>query len=125
MSTSQQTLQTIERLADLPANWDTYGSPAICPAALQAAARLVAAIECDDLPAPHVNPVAGGGIGFTWSNDSRELLVEVLPNGSAEYLTVESNPRTGESQEQEGQLAADFTHLQVLAAWLCNAGGHR
>jgi len=120
MASSQQTLQTIAQLAELPDNWDTYGSPAIRAAALDSASRVVSAVECQDLAAPHVSPVAGGGIGLTWRRGARELLVELLPDGSAEYLAVETDPHTGKEKEQEGEFSPDdHNELRLLAAWLC------
>jgi hypothetical protein len=120
MTTLQQTLQAIAHLAELPDNWDTYGSPTIRPAALESARRVVAAIECPDLPEPQVSPVAGGGIGLTWNTGNRELLVELLPDGSVEYLMVQTDPRTGEEEEQEGKVfVAEPQGLRSLAVWLC------
>jgi hypothetical protein len=112
-------LQELARLASLPENWDGYGSPRLCPAALRAARRLVGSLEQLALPAPHVLPVTGGGIGFTWQCDSRELEVEVSPNGSARYLAVLTDSDTGEEATEEADLSLDRPEqAERLAAWL-------
>jgi hypothetical protein len=70
-------------------------------------------------PVPQVYPVTGGGIAFTWQRDTRELEVEILPDGSAQYLAVVTDPVTGEEVTQEGPLPLDRRdHGQALAGWL-------
>ena len=80
------TRQSLARLAALPNNWDGYGSPALTRAAIQAAHRLLKTLEQLPLPAPQVFPVTGGGLSFSWQQGNRELDIEILPDGSAQYL---------------------------------------
>jgi len=84
------TLHRIADLAYLKDNWDSYGSPPPSGSAMHAAVSMLAKIGDIDrfLPAPHVMPVSGGGVAVEWSGGERELEVEFLPDGEAEFLTV-------------------------------------
>lgn len=113
------TLQALARLGDLANDWDGYGSPPIRPVALQAARRLVSALEPLSLPTPAVCPITGGGIGFTWQCNGRELDIEILPDGSAQYLAVTTDPATGQAVIREEPLTLDQPEYgQALTAWL-------
>ncbi len=78
----------ISTLAQLPENWDSYGSPAIHQAAIEQAAEVLACLSDLDLPDPHIVPVPGGGIQLELQQEKRELEIEILPDGSIEYLLV-------------------------------------
>lgn len=113
------TLRAITGLAGLGDNWDGYGSPPIRPAALESARRLVSAIEMEDLPTPSVGPVSGGGIGIVWRMSVRELQLEILPDGSAEFLVAAVDPMTGNETTQEGRLSLPYTdQVRHLVGWL-------
>jgi len=113
------TLQALSRLTGLPQNWDGYGSPPTRPAALQSALRLVNTLEAFALPVPQVCPVTGGGIGFAWQVDTRELEVEILPDGSARYLMEVVAPTANQEAMDEGPLPLDQAEdVQLLAVWL-------
>jgi len=113
------TLQALARLARLPNNWDGYGSPPIQPAALASAHRFIAAVEALPLPLPSVAPVTGGGIGFTWQLENRELEIEVLPDGTTQYLMAVKDPKTGEEATHADSLPLDRSeYVQHLAEWL-------
>jgi len=95
-------LKAIAGLARLKPNWDGYGSPAVQSAALQAAARVLSALDAESPHAPQICPVAGGGIAIEWHVGTRELELEILPDGSVVFLTVVN----GEPIE-EGRLVLD------------------
>jgi hypothetical protein len=82
------TIRAIAKLANLPDNWDGYGSSKIQPKALATAFHLVLAIQVEEPPTPHISPVPGGGIQLEWQTSTRELELEILPDGSIEFLTV-------------------------------------
>jgi len=60
------------------------------------------AVASADLPMPAISPVTGGGLGIAWMLEPRRLEIEVLPDGSLEYFTVER--MAGEEQVTEGTL---------------------
>ena len=82
------TIRAIAKLANLPDDWDGYGSSKIQPNALTTAFHLVLAIQVEEPPTPHISPVPGGGIQLEWQASTRELELEILPDGSIEFLTV-------------------------------------
>lgn len=113
-----EALRGVFRAEALPRNWDSYGSP---PPALVAVNRSlgllrgIADLDLPDLPVPHVAPVRGGGIQFEWGVGQRELELEILPDGSVDYLKAEA----GEAVEQ-GRLVPAQVH--PLLAWLVGGG---
>jgi hypothetical protein len=81
-------LEKISELARLPENWDSYGSRPIQQPAIEQAANLVACLSKLDPPYPQIFPVPGGGIQLELQQGQRELELEILPDGSIEYLLV-------------------------------------
>jgi len=79
-------VEKIEKLAQLPADWDSYGSSKLQGNAIKAAGRFLIEGPTRALPVPHVTLVPGGGIGFHWQIESRDLEIEFTPSGSVEYL---------------------------------------
>src|SRR5262249_17862283 len=84
--------RSISRLAQLPANWDGEGSPAPKPVVLEQALRLLAEMEPYAMPTAHIGPISGGGLGVEWRLGERDLNLEILPDGSIEYLKAEKIP---------------------------------
>jgi hypothetical protein len=106
-------LKTLAQLAQLPENWDGYGSPAPQRIAADRASNLLTFLEWDDLPVPQIGPVPGGGIQIEWHVANRELEIEILPDGSGEFLRVD-----GEAME-EGPLTADRPDAsRALVDWV-------
>lgn len=93
-----ETLQAVCQLANLRDDWDSYGSPPISPAALHTSTRLIAMIDPGDLPVPCVFPVPGGGMQLEWIVGQRELELEILPDGTVEFLKVEGGQPIEEAQ---------------------------
>lgn len=113
-----ETIINIVRLMSLPSNWDSYGSPSLSRKVAEASINLLKSIEFDDLATPYVIPVSGGGIQFEWSVGQRELEIEILPDGSIEYLKIE-----GEEHLEEGKLAHVTSsqvryQVQSLLKWI-------
>jgi hypothetical protein len=80
--------QKISELAQLSENWDSYGSRPVQQPAIEQAADLVACLSKLDLPDPQIFPVPGGGIQLELQEGQRELELEIMPDGSIEYLLV-------------------------------------
>jgi hypothetical protein len=103
-------LRKIASFSELEQGWDSYGSDRIQPAAVVAATRFVAEIPLDRVPEASVSPVPGGGIGLHWKVADRDLEIEFLPNGTAEYLKIAGG------KSEEGTLS-DFAD-RSLWSWL-------
>lgn len=110
-----QALKGVLQTAHLQANWDSYGSPAPSPVTVNSAIQLLTSVGFDILPVPYIVPVVGGGIQFEWIVDRRELELEILPDGSADFLKSE-----GGTPLEEGALET-IVHLEALLAWLTSA----
>lgn len=81
-------LRKVADLAELPEGWDSYGSRQIQQAAIERVSDVLNTLSCLNLPLPQIFPVPGGGIQIELRQDGRELEIEILPDGSIEYLLV-------------------------------------
>ena len=114
-----EAVKEVLRVATLRADWDGYGSPPPTEKAVSASTGLLLGIPrlgFEDLPVPRVFPVAGGGIQLEWRAGRRELEIEILADGSLEFLKVEN----GEPLE-EGEIEPVARHMRSLFAWLASA----
>ncbi len=113
-------LRTISNLMRLPDNWDSYGSPRIKQVAVQGAVEVLIAADGEDPPPPRIVPISGGGLQIEWGAGVRELEIEMLPDGSIEFLKVEG------SQMTEMPLPAEQIYLVVpmLLQWLSREQAH-
>lgn len=104
----------ISELSKLPENWDSYGSRAIQQAAIEQASALLVKLANQNLPQPDIFPVPGGGIQLEFQQESRELEIEILPDGLTEYLTVNEDGEMLEDSIPSGSQ----DDLYRLALWL-------
>jgi len=109
-----EVLKAVFQVANLPSNWDSYGSPALSPLALAASKFLLAMVDLDDLPVPFVAPVPGGGVQFEWIIGERELELEILPDGAVEFLKAQR-----EQPAEEGYIKLEnYRHIPTLLSWV-------
>ena len=98
-----EAMAQVKRVADLPDNWDSEGSPGTNPdivtAALELLGRLRDADELD-VPVPVVCPVAGGGFQLEWMLNGKLLELEFVNTNTIAYLQEEKIP--GESPALDG-----------------------
>lgn len=109
-------LEKISEYAQLPQNWDSYGSDPISGEAIKTALRFLAEGPMELVPEPSVSPVPGGGLGFHWRVDSRDLELEFLPNGTIKSLKTR-RPGSGEIETEEGEVQS--LRDPKLWDWLC------
>lgn len=86
-------LERLRTISALPAGWDGHDSPPLQAAARAVAAQIASRID-DDLPAPHITPVRGGGVQFEWDHLGAHLEIEVCPDGKILYLFKASDGLT-------------------------------
>src|SRR5208337_2963699 len=83
--------RSLARISSLKSDWDGQGSPPPIRAAFEAMNQVVRELDAYDLPSPHISPVSGGGLGIEWHEGQRSLTIEILPDGSIEYLKLEND----------------------------------
>jgi hypothetical protein len=93
------TVAAMNRLLDLPPNWDSYGARPIVPGALVAALQLLQQTMQPDTPPPSVVPMPSGGVQLEWHRRGIEFEIELTPGG--EVSAAYEDDRTGESWEHE------------------------
>jgi hypothetical protein len=109
----RQMAEELSELAELPENWNGYGSPRLQPAAISEASNLIGILEVLHMPVPQFVPVSGGGIQLEWHNNKCELEVEIRADGTMEFLIVDE---TGTMRE--GRFPLSYTSLlYALADW--------
>lgn len=107
-------MKRVGELRRLPDGWDSYGSPPISNDARRRAVQLLILLDSAGAPPPLVAPVSGGGLQIEWRVGPRSLELEVLPDGSTEFLRV-----YGDDKMVEGSMPADRTdYLREQVQWL-------
>jgi len=107
-------VQAIASLSTLPGNWDGLGSPPIAPTILTRAIELLTRFGAVVEPLSHASPVSGGGLQLEWYLRDRYLEVEVLPDGSLQYLFEVA----GQESEEGALLLTDIDTLRKLVGYL-------
>ena len=103
ISTSLPTWEKrFEELRQLRDNWDSYGGRRISDAAIEKGRAILAAMTAAGCSEQFfVAPTHNGGIEIEWELPSKELVLEIPPNGQPlTYLLVEKTI-TGEEHEAE------------------------
>ena len=80
--------KVLEYKWQLNSNWDSYESNPISEWVTCAATKLVEKVPFDNVPAPRVVPVSGGGIQMEWSKGHRDLEIYFRPDRTIEILKI-------------------------------------
>jgi len=115
----EQTLPLLNRVAELPNNWDAEGSPRPDPGIVAAAKQLLSRLRGSRLgaiPVPFVCPVGGGGIQFEWSSSTRHIEIEFVDAFTVVFLKAERTPQ-GESTASGTYPVADAESTRQLLDW--------
>lgn len=107
-----QSFEGVESLARLKPNWDGYGAPAISEAAIDRAMDILWTVR--RCVRPRIVPTARGGVQLEWYGVDEEIEVEVLPDGSAEYLLVQVDAGNRQTDEAEGAVRKDSDVLLLV-----------
>ena len=78
----------LKRVAVLPENWDSYGSPSISDELLANAEDFLNILDVKLIPPPFVAPISGGGIQLEWCLGERELEIEFVKPNVLGYLKI-------------------------------------
>ncbi len=110
----KEVYDSLNEIATLSPNWDSYGSNPVSNDAIRAAKTLLSNVNVDQLPKPHVSPVPGGGVGLHWRLRNRDLEIEFRPDGGAEYLGTDL---ANAERNDEGEIPT-FKVAQRVLRWL-------
>ena len=118
----EKSLPLLQRVAEMPANWDSEGSPPSNQRIVKAARDLLERLQGDRLgaiPVPFVCPVAGGGIQLEWSSPQKHLEIEFLDEATVVFLKEEQRP-SGEITESGEYPVADMDKTRRLLDWFAS-----
>jgi hypothetical protein len=101
--------------AALEHGWDSYSSPPLTSQAHASALLLLRILSEYAVDSPHLAPVSGGGMQFGWYYDVERLELEVLPDGSVEYLKVYEDGSMDDGVVVQGHLDELRDHFARLA----------
>ncbi len=109
-------MNAVGDLAQLPQDWDSYGSRQIQTSAIRQALEILQMANLQHIPMPFVVPVPGGGVQLEWRLEGRELELEVQPDRTIAYLRVDENDIDEEGVVPKDQPSAILEHIQWVAA---------
>ena len=112
-------IQAALSLRSLPRGWDRAGSPPPAGATVERAIDVIssaAKLGFDDITAPHVFPVPGGGVQLEWLQGDRRLEVEVLPDGSTQFVII----KDGDPLKEGEYPLWPPTEAKILFSWLAS-----
>ena len=95
-------LGALREVADLGANWDSYGAEPFDEIVVERAKRLIVGLVRNDVPPPRVIPAASGSILLEWSTDLLYLEIDIDPTGE-DSVFIEKE--TGGAVEYVGHLS--------------------
>ena len=104
----------LRQLANLPEDWDSYGSPPLTYLLLNSAQDFLDSLKFENVPSPFVAPVSGGGIQFEWRNEDRDLEVDFVEPLRVGYLKLIKN----EPIEEGDFSSQDYDSALKLIRWL-------
>jgi hypothetical protein len=111
-----EVFRNIERIAGLPADWDSFGSGRAAPIAVNIARNLVwnvvvkLAAQGVDATPYDVAPLSGRGVQLEWRGDAGTIQVEVSGEGRLGYLLFR-----GEDAPRETEEADDVSESHIMA----------
>jgi hypothetical protein len=108
-------LADVARIAELPQDWDGYGSAPLGMKEREHVTKLLSSIDNADVPAPNIVPISRGGIQIEWQHKARELELEIV-EGSEDlmFLKVSSDGM----MEENSYPIADPDRTRELLDWL-------
>lgn len=111
------TLDALQRLSVLPANWDSYGGAPISDAAVVGAINTLAQVLSQHSSVPIIVPTSAGGVQLEWHRQGVDLEIEIGPNGRLVELFL-SDPHRGRGLATQTPGASELQHVVEAVAGL-------
>ncbi len=106
-------ITSIEKLINLPANWDSYGANRTSIPIIKYAFSLLSAILDNNSPIPSIVPTNTGGIQLEWHTKKGDLEIQILRPG--EFSVYFENMFEGITWEEEiGSIERIIDGLQTI-----------
>jgi len=93
----QVAIEQLQRIAQAPPNWNSYGALAPAEAAIIGSLHILLWFASNKKSMPTVVPMSNGGIQLEWHYFGRDVEIEVNPNG--EIVVFFEDALTGEVLE--------------------------
>ena len=104
--TLASTIKRLKELAQLEADWDSYGAEPVSSIALVTAFELLDAVKerlstkgKEALP-QFIAPLADGGLQLEWSREQGDIEIEIDPDGDLGYVLIEGQGENRKFTEQ-------------------------
>ena len=114
---STNCVNRIDRLRELRQNWDSYGANPVDPDSIEVAKQLVrqfAQVTGIDCPRVAASPAGNVALSWEWDEHSRELDLEILPDGMLRYAYLDEHQP---SQDCEGETYDPNQIAHLLTKW--------
>ena len=112
----------LDALGELVDNWDSYGGAPPTPLSLETARRLLLKLDRQcrirlgrDVDPFHIAPLPSGGVQLEWTGSSKDIEVEVGPDGRLAYLLIDRSGDERRFTEDEEVPATTVLELVVSA----------
>ncbi len=114
----EPTVQALNELLSLPANWDSYGARPIDPKAVSFSLQLLSEVMSPTVPAPLVVPTNRGGVQLEWHTRGIDLEAEIQQLGNISICYEDR--QSGDEWEED--LRSDLTRLSDALSELSRRG---
>ena len=111
----------LDRLRRLEPNWDMEGAPAIDPAIIDAARRLIWKLPSDVSSIPQVVPSSTGNLQLDWNEGPRSLELEIEDPQTIHYLKWDSEE---DIEEEDTFDINDISRVVFLIRWFMRGVTH-
>ena len=114
---SADCLDHIDRLRELKQNWDSYGANSVDLRSIEVAKQLVrklAQVTGIDCPRISASPAGYVALSWEWQKHSRELDLEILPDGTLRYSFLDEDHPTNDT---EGETVDPNLIAHLLTMW--------
>ena len=112
---------TIDRLAALEPNWDSYGAPALDRDIVDTAREFIGRLASYITAQPLVVPMSSGALQFEWHQGQKILELEFEDRATVHYLKWD--PAAG-IQEEDVFPVGDTAKAISLINWFTEAGAN-